>query len=270
MQRLGRFFWGARFLGGGRRGDRVDLLLCAGVWWLPFHQCPLVRWCSRGFSTPTWGFVDPLCASLLFLSFGTPCSVFTVVFLPPHSIFGGWCCPGGCSRSGVSLPGLAAVQPCLSFQPFSLSGSRWTVSKVGWDGQAAGMGWMPAGLELDGHSNPVGRWSWQESFALAMSTFTPACAAPPSPSSLLLVQAGKPPLLRSVYQESCCLLSCKPSPAPSLWVLSSGRGCFPFQPDLSQSCHPWSCPRATPSIDPGAPKALLGALCSVTGGEECP
>lgn len=32
MQSLGRFFQGARFLGGGR-GAWGDLLLCAGAWW---------------------------------------------------------------------------------------------------------------------------------------------------------------------------------------------------------------------------------------------
>lgn len=40
-----------------------------------------------------------------------------MIFLPPCSVFAGWCFPGGCSRSPLSLLGPAAVQSC---HPFSL------------------------------------------------------------------------------------------------------------------------------------------------------
>lgn len=75
-----------------------------------------------------WILYVPLCFSFLLVLL----ALRSVVFLPPYSIF------GGCSRLLVSLPG----HPCLFFQPFSLPGGSWMVSQVGWDGQAAGMGWM--------------------------------------------------------------------------------------------------------------------------------
>lgn len=114
MHRLGRFFQGARFLGGGR-GDRGNLSLCASVW-----RRLLLSPASSGemmltwLFPSTWGFINPLCAFLLVLL-----ALCSVIFLPAYSMFGGWCFHGGCSTSPVSL-GLAAVQPCPSCRPLSL------------------------------------------------------------------------------------------------------------------------------------------------------
>lgn len=58
-------------------GDRGDVSLCAGMWW------PLLSPASSGETMltwlflSTWGFINPLCVSLIFLSPHPPCFVFS-------------------------------------------------------------------------------------------------------------------------------------------------------------------------------------------------
>jgi len=79
MQRLGRFFQSARFLGGGR-GDWGDLSLCAGVCWLRLSPASSGKMMLTWLGLSTWGFINTLWAFLIFLSPGPPCFAFGDIF----------------------------------------------------------------------------------------------------------------------------------------------------------------------------------------------